>query len=150
MSVALEKHLSTRPINLHFILKNKLSLYRVLFPLFAITIHCFHELIGICLCCSFYLPVISVSHLSYSLAFSQRSVLGETPVRRGSWGTASRGGRVSRRCSALLGTGVGGRPSQWMHLLWYPNDAWASRVLIQNHQTLHGHPDVHSLQPHRI
>ena len=46
--------------------------------------------------------------------------------------TTSRNGRASRchHCPALQRTGVDGQPSQQRHLLGYPNDAWASRFLI--------------------
>ena len=46
--------------------------------------------------------------------------------------TTSSSGWASQchHCSALQRTGVDGWPSQQRHLLWYPNDAWASWVLI--------------------
>ena len=46
--------------------------------------------------------------------------------------TTSRNGRTSRchHCYALQRTGVDGRPSQRRHLSVFPNDAWASRVLL--------------------
>ena len=67
---------------------------------------------------------------SYYRAPSTESVAEVDRTNRGR--TASMNGRASRchHCSALQRTCVDGRPSQRRHLSGYPNDAWASRALI--------------------
>ena len=67
---------------------------------------------------------------SYNRAPRTEGVAAVDRVNRGR--TTSRNGRAGRchHCSALQRTGVNGRPSQRRHLSGYPNDAWASRVLI--------------------
>ena len=65
--------------------------------------------------------------LPYDLLEVMELPLPFTTSRNGRNGRASRG----RNCSALQKTGVNERPLQWRHLSGYPNDAWASRVLIE-------------------